>query len=113
MVVGAFLAGGLSAQPVSPLGGLQCEDGLDVSRRLTEIVPLLQAFCLHCIDHIAYAAITSLGQYRATGLIVRGKSVTGLELPVPLAILADSRIKTISNRLLSSEKRFQEAQRED
>jgi hypothetical protein len=87
---------------------------LDVSRRLTEIVPLLQAFCLHCIDHIAYAAITSLGQYRATGLIVRGKSVTGLELPVPLAILADFlKDKTISNRLLSSEKRFQEAQRED
>jgi len=86
---------------------------LDVSLRLTEIVPLLQAFCLHCIDHIAYAAITSLGQYRATGLIVQGKSVTGLELPVPLAILADSRIKAISNRLLSSEKRFQEAQRED
>ena len=86
---------------------------MDVSLRLTEIVPLLQAFCLHCIDHIAYAAITSLGQYRATGLIVRGKSVTGLELPVPLAILADFKDKTISNRLLSSEKRFQEAQRED
>ena len=87
---------------------------MDVFLRVTEIVPLLYAFRLHRVDDIAYATVASLGQYRATGLIVRGESVAGFEFPVALAKPADFLIdKTISNRLLSSDKGLQEAQRED